>query len=299
MTSAFAVVAAIASLAAIPSGLAQAQEAPPAPVEHLPSPERAESSQSPAAPQLAPAVIGRAGENAVRQAEDAFGFSVGRETLGLYSSANVRGFSPLKAGNVRIEGLYFDPYITLIQRLRQSTSIRVGLSAQGYPFPSPTGIVDYSFRKPGDVATLSVLASGDSYGNAGIEADGAVPLSRMLSLGSGAQGSRNGFYNGTNSWSHNEAVSLRWRPSPDIEILPFWARSQVYNDEGGPVYIPAGPYLPPPIPRRRYDGPGWNDYNSVGGLQGLLAAISPWRDWTVRAGLSGRSTATVRPSHTC
>ncbi len=285
MKRAFVAAAVVAGLTAIPSAPAQVQEAPPAPIGRLPPPERLGPPQPPAAPSLAPTITGRAGENAVRQAEDAFGYSVGRETLGLYSSSNVRGFSPFKAGNVRIEGLYFDPYITLIQRLRQSTSIRVGLSAQGYPFPSPTGIVDYSFRKPGDVATLSVLTSGDSYGNAGIEADGAVPLSRTLSLGFGAQGSRNGFYNGTTSWSHNEAVSLRWRPSPDIEILPFWARSQVYDDEAGPVYIPAGPYLPPPIPRRRYDGPGWNDYNSVGGLQGILATVSPWRDWTVRAGL--------------
>lgn len=277
MTRAFAAAAVVAGLTAIPSPGARAQEVPSAPVEHLPSPAQTE-------PQPV-AITGRAGENAVRQAEDAFGYSVGRETLGLYSSSNVRGFSPFKAGNVRIEGLYFDPYFTLIQRLRQSTSIRVGLSAQGYPFPSPTGIVDYSFRKPGDVATLSVLANGDSYGNAGIEADGTLPLSRTLSLGFGAQGSRNSFYDGTSSWSHNEAMSLRWRPSQDLEILPFWARSQVYDDEAGPIYIPAGPYLPPPIPRRRYDGPAWDDFDSVGGLQGILATASPWREWTVRAGL--------------
>ena len=54
-----------------------------------------------------------------------------------------------------------------------------------------------------------MLANGDSYGNAGIEADGALPLSRTLSLGFGAQGSHNSFYDGTSSWSHNEAVSLR------------------------------------------------------------------------------------------
>ncbi|WP_082448428.1 MULTISPECIES: TonB-dependent receptor [unclassified Sphingomonas] len=232
-----------------------------------------------------PTPPGRAGENAVRQAEDAFGFSVGRESLGLYSSANVRGFSPFAAGNVRIEGLYFDPFLTLIQRLRQSTSIRVGLSAQGYPFPSPTGIVDYSFRKPGDAKSLSILVSGDSYGNAGLELDGSLPLSPTLSLALGAQGSRTSYADGTHNRSHNEAASLRWRPSPDIEVIPFWARSQVIDDEAGPTYIPAGPYLPPPIPRRRYDGPAWSDYNSVGGLQGVLATLSPWRDWRIRAGL--------------
>lgn len=229
---------------------------------------------------------GRAGENAVTQAEDAFGFSVGRESLGLYSASNVRGFSPFAAGNVRIEGLYFDPFITLVQRLRRSTSIRVGLSAQGYPFPSPTGIVDYSFRKPGDDASLSTLVSADSYGNASVEADAALPLiSGRLSLGLGATGLRNDFYNGTDSWSHNEAISLRWRPSETIEIIPFWARSQVYDDEAGPIYVPAGAYLPPKVERRRYDGPRWADYNSIAGLQGLLVSIAPAEHWGVRAGL--------------
>lgn len=92
---------------------------------------------------------GRSDENAVRQAQDAFRTSVGRETIGLYSASSVRGFSPVAAGNARIEGLYFDQVWTLTPRIRRAASIRVGLSAQGYPFPAPTGIVDYSFRKPG------------------------------------------------------------------------------------------------------------------------------------------------------
>lgn len=247
---------------------AQVQEVPPPPAEpvHAPSPERVEQAPDaavaqptpPVPPTSTPQVQGRAAENAVTQAEDAFGFSVGRETLGLYSSSNVRGFSPFAAGNVRIEELYFDPFLTLIVRLRQSTAIRVRLSAQGYPFSSPTGIVDYSFRKPGGTASLSMLASGDSYNNFGIEADGVLPTDgERLSLGIGVQASRNDFYNGTDSYSHNQGVSLRWRPTDAIEILPFWARSQVYDDEAGPIYIPAGPYLPPRIERQRYDGPRW------------------------------------------
>lgn len=280
------------------SSLPQSQEPEPStagrPV-HVPQTERAEpepsatepeASRPPASPITAAApAVGRTAENAVRQAEDAFGFSVGRESLGLYSSQNVRGFSPFAAGNVRIEGLYFDPFLTLITRLRQSTAIKVGLSAQGYPFPSPTGIVDYAFRKPGDEPSLSLLVSGDTYRNAGAEVDVAVPLAPGLSLGLGANGSRNDFYNGTTSWSHQEAVSLRWRPNDAVEIIPFWSRSEVADDEAGPTYVPAGAFLPPHIGRRRFDGPRWADYNSVGGLQGLLATVSPARDWQVRLGL--------------
>lgn len=50
----------------------------------------------------------RSRENAIAAAEDAFGTSIGRETIGLYDSGSVRGFSPTTAGNVRVEGLYFD-----------------------------------------------------------------------------------------------------------------------------------------------------------------------------------------------
>ncbi len=47
----------------------------------------------------------RADENAVEAADDAFGTSVGNEKIGLYSASDVRGFSPVNAGNIRIEGL--------------------------------------------------------------------------------------------------------------------------------------------------------------------------------------------------
>ncbi|BAI96741.1 hypothetical protein Sj15T_11970 [Sphingobium sp. TA15] len=52
----------------------------------LPVESWAQDSAPPAVP------AGRADENAVRQAEDAFGTTIGRETIGIYSSSSVRGF---------------------------------------------------------------------------------------------------------------------------------------------------------------------------------------------------------------
>ncbi|WP_313036067.1 hypothetical protein, partial [Massilia alkalitolerans] len=153
---------------------------------------------------------GRADENVMRQAEDAFGTSVGRETIGLYNSSSVRGFSPVAAGNARIEGLYFDQVWGLTPRIRRSTNIRVGISAQGYPFPAPTGIVDYSFRKPGDRARLALVTGGDSYGGAYVEADGELPLAPSLNLGIGTAAGSNEYPNGTDSRYRNAALSLRW-----------------------------------------------------------------------------------------
>ena len=51
----------------------------------------------------------RAAENAVTDADDAFGISVGLESAGIYTDRDTRGFSPLDAGNARIDGIYYDP----------------------------------------------------------------------------------------------------------------------------------------------------------------------------------------------
>jgi len=69
----------------------------------------------------------RSDDNAVTQAEDAFGFAVGRESLGIYNAGNTRGFSPTAAGNVRIDGLYFDPVFGLPSTLVNNVSINARL----------------------------------------------------------------------------------------------------------------------------------------------------------------------------
>lgn len=230
-------------------------------------------------------VQGRAEENAMRQAEDAFGTSVGRETIGLYNSSSVRGFSPIAAGNARIEGLYFDQVWGLSSRIRRSTNIRVGISAQGYPFPAPTGIVDYSFRKPGDAARLALVTGGDSYGAAYAELDGEAPLSHGLSLGYGGALGTNEYPNGTDSRYRNAALSLRWRPVAALELVPFWHRSETYDDEKAPSYLPRGSALPPRIERRRFNGPEWADYRTTAMNGGLLATLGAGQGWMVRGGI--------------
>ncbi len=234
----------------------------------------------------APAVAqDRSTENAVTQAEDAFGTSIGNEDVGIYNSNDVRGFSPTRAGNVRVEGLYYDQVWALTSRLRRSTTIRIGISAQGFPFPAPTGVVDYALRKPGQDARLSVVSSVNSYGGGSLELDAVVPLGETLSLGAGVGLYRNEFFNGTNSKQHVEGVSLRWTPSPDVEIMPFWSRSDIYDDTIGPLYTPAGPYLPPRVERRRFNGPKWTIYEGAASTYGGIGRIDLSPDWQLRAGI--------------
>ena len=106
-----------------------------------------------------PAVAQRAAENAVATADDAFGSTVGTEKSGIYDDNDVRGFSPVRAGNLRIEGIYFDQQAGLTGRVRAGSRIRVGIAALDYPFPAPSGIIDYQLRPSGDnfVASLALL----------------------------------------------------------------------------------------------------------------------------------------------
>lgn len=260
-------------LAASLTAAVHAQEAPPVtppPAEEAPAPNEQRRSD----------------ENAIRAAEDAFGTSIGRETIGLYSSQNIRGFSPISAGNARIEGLYFDQVWGMTSRIRRSTNVRVGISALGFPFPAPTGIVDYSFRTPGREASLGLAAGVDSYGAAFVEGDAVVPLSgERLAVGVGGAGYYESYYNGTQGYYHNTAVSLRWTPVDAIEIVPFWHRSEGYGDEAGPIFIPAGNGLPPPVKRRRFLGPEWATYRGSAFNYGAFATIRPATGWTLKAGL--------------
>jgi hypothetical protein len=76
----------------------------------------------------------RVDENAIVQAQDAFGITVGDEEIGLYSAGDARGFSPKDAGNLVIEGLYYDQQTyEPTARIIEGSVLRVGLSAQSYP----------------------------------------------------------------------------------------------------------------------------------------------------------------------
>jgi iron complex outermembrane recepter protein len=233
----------------------------------------------------APAGAQRAEENAVKEAEDAFGVTIGRETLGLYASDSVRGFSPTAAGNARIDGLYFDQVWAPNSRIQRTTTIRVGPSTQGFPFPAPTGIVDHALKKPGAERSTSVLLSADEWGGRSIEADGVLPLpDQALSIGLGASGRAYEYPNGTDSSYHNLGATVRWMPTAHLEIMPFGVRSEGGDDEEGPIYVPAGSYLPPRMPERQFDGPEWVDYEGVASNYGVLADYRPNDRWQARFG---------------
>lgn len=231
-----------------------------------------------------PAHAQRASENAVTAANDAFGTTVGNESVGIYSTFDVRGFSPLQAGNVRIDGLYFDKVGDENDRIQESSRIKVGIAAQGYAFPAPSGIVDYSLRTPGNAGNLSVLGEGDSAGFYTLQLDGAAPLGRKLSLGGGIGLNRGVFPDGGNNYEGEIGVLAKWQPLPDLEIIPFWARKDTYVQKDGQAYEPSSDFLPSPVPPRHFYGPAWATGRDFSVNYGAVVHYT-WASWSVGLGL--------------
>jgi iron complex outermembrane recepter protein len=227
----------------------------------------------------------RAGENAVAQASDGFGMSVGHERIGIYSSFNVRGFSPILAGNARIDGLYFDQVTQLNSRLQASSQIRVGIAAQGYAFPAPTGVVDYTLRVPDGADHLSTLTEADTRGEGSAEFDGATRIADSLSLGGGVGFFRPEDASGFSAYLMSEGMLARWTPLPGLEIMPFWSRSDFYDAHTNQNYVPAGPFLPTPNPGRHFLGPDWAINREFDSNYGTLARYRLAEGWEFRGGI--------------
>jgi iron complex outermembrane recepter protein len=230
-----------------------------------------------------PALAQRANENAVASAQDAFGTSVGNERVGLYSPGSARGFSPVQAGNVRINGMYFDYQADLNQRLISGSNVRVGLTAQGYPFPAPTGVADFSLRLPGSEAVASTVVGIGPFGGPRLEVDAQLPVTETLGVAAGVGVNDQELYYGGDQQVRTAAVIARWRPAESVEIIPFWSMQDESGMEAPPLIFTGGAYLPPQIERRRYFGPEWAQNAGQDFNYGLLSTLSSG-DWTLRGG---------------
>jgi len=226
----------------------------------------------------------RAAENAVTQADDAFGQIVGNERTGLYSDGEVRGFSPVAAGNVRLDGLYFNQTSRLSARLIRGSTIRVGLTAQNYPFSAPTGVQDYALRTPGEAAVLSLSMGRGPFEGGYLEVDGQSPvIDGRLHVGGGVAFRREANAPGDTGDYLSAAAIGRWR-STRAEVKVFWSGVRWNDDYAAPFVYPAEPVLPQAFERRFYGQP-WAQTKGFARNYGLIADVRPWRDGLVRLGL--------------
>ncbi len=241
-----------------------------------------------------PAWAQRAGENAVTEAEDAFGASVGNESIGLYSSQDIRGFSAIEAGNARIDGLYFDQKAPPTARIRLGSTIRVGPSAQSYPFPAPTGVVDYRLREARDRRIISVIAGTGTHWGPYVEVDALLPLTGTLGLAAGIGVQRDERLDGSAADFRSYGATLTWQPTPALKVRPFFGRFDSADDEAAPTIFTAGAFLPPEVERRRFYGQDWADTRGYAQNYGVSVRWRPEGSWSVDAGLFNSTSAQAR-----
>lgn len=212
-------------------------------------------------------------------AQDAFGTSVGDETIGLYSGSDVRGFSAFAAGNVRIEGLYFDLQGFPVDQVEAGSSIRVGIAALGYPFPAPTGIVDLALRRAGDKPVVSARAGFGQYFGPLASVDAALPLTGSLGVNAGVSAELQEYLSGGDPWFLRYGTVARWRPARGLELTGFFSRYDYGDEEIGPIIFTAGRFLPPKYQRRRFFGQEWSEWAGHAQTYGAIAKLErgPWR----------------------
>jgi iron complex outermembrane recepter protein len=230
----------------------------------------------------------RAEDNAATAADDAFGTTVGNQTIGLYSPTNARGFSPMQAQNLRIEGLYYDQQPTMAdQYLFSGSDVRVGITAQTYPFPSPTGIVDYKLRSPGDTALVSGVLIRGPLSWASLEVDSQIPLIKdALSAGLNVAAFHNFDYTFAQK-STGQAISLilRFRPTSGIEIVPFFG--YVHNNEHQELpNVYAGGIEPLPLfNEQKLTAQNWSSWGWDTTTAGIIGRAALSNVWSLKLGL--------------
>ena len=235
-----------------------------------------------------PAAAQRTDDNAVTAASDAFGVTVGFQTIGLYSPTNVRGFNPAQAENLRIEGLYYDQQLTYSNPFLFSRSdMRVGIAAQSYSFPSPTGIVDYKLRTPGDAALVSVLLTRGPLNMATAEIDAQYPLVKdLLSVGVSLADWNNFDYNySRTSGSLGFSLLLRIRPDARSEIVPFVGYTHNGEHQELPCVYANGLNPLPMFNEQHLAAQDWTSWGWNQLTAGVIARSALGISWRLAAGV--------------
>ncbi len=235
----------------------------------------------------------RTSENAVTASGDAFGRSVGNERIGLYNVEDVRGFNPVDAGNARIEGLYFDQQDRVPNRLIDGNTIRVGITAQRYPFPAPTGIVDYPLTLAGSKQEASVELERGPYGGFAGSLEVKIPVAKAFGVAGGIGWRNQVRPEGGKNRFRNFGITLAWRPYEGALIAPFFGGYTNRDDDARVVLFPTSNDLPR-VPRERFLGQSWADRDYVSRTGGAVAKL-PLGPVRIEAGLfrSNRKTERV------
>jgi len=232
-----------------------------------------------------------AADNPVTAADDAYGLTLGLESVGLYNPGLVRGFNPQVAGNVEVDGLYFDQQGGLSGRVVEGSTIRVGVSEIGYAFPAPTGIVDYDLRHPGgDTPSATVIANVGPFDGWGVSLDGSLPLAGKdlvvpLGVSTGVSDQTPfGPYPGYTARQSSAGATPIWSPNDRLTVRAIFDWQQTTAAKTLPIFFTAGDFLPPAM-TKGYFGQNWAQArNTTTNLGGLVSAQLT-DVWQLKAGI--------------
>ena len=232
-----------------------------------------------------------ASDDPVAAANDGFCLTLGLESIGLYGPGFVRGFNPQTAGNVRIDGLYFDQQGPLSNRVVEGSTIRIGVSEIGYAFPAPTGIVDYDLRHSGNgTPGATIVASAGPFQAHGVSVDGSLPLDSQLQLPMGAsyQISAQTPFGGPNPGYTSTVVNVgatpQWKPNDRLTFRGIFDWTRTTNAKTLPIVLTAGDFQPPETPRGYY-GQNWAEGRSLAENFGGIVTAQLSREWSLAAGI--------------
>ncbi|MBN9555776.1 MAG: TonB-dependent receptor, partial [Alphaproteobacteria bacterium] len=123
-----------------------------------------------------------------------------------------------------------------------------------------------------------------TFGYNTLQLDGTIPVTETLSAGGGIGYNRNISPGGGDNYEGNIGVLLRWRPTPNLEFLPFWSRKDTYSAKDGEVYEPEGSLLPSPFPQHHFFGPIWARGQDFSINYGGVLSYS-FSSWVMRLGI--------------
>ncbi len=193
-------------------------------------------------------------DDVVRQASDAFGVRIGTESFGLYSESFARGFSLQAAGNYRLDGLFYVPTVTPTSSTVDSSTVRVGLAALPFDFPSPSGVIDYSLRGPSISPFFTVRAGVNSYQSPYLSSDFSVG-SEAFGVAGGVELNPNANYNdGTKGDLHSFGLVPQWKLGERTQLRGLIGGTR-WRYNGDTAYVLKGSALPPKLDRFERLGP--------------------------------------------
>ena len=220
-------------------------------------------------------------DSAVANAGDAFGERVGMEQVGLYDEGQVRGFSLEGTGAYRIDDSYFVRAIFLPDPVLDGVSVRVGVNAARLEYPSPSGVVNYRLRDPGDASSLVMTAGVRPH------MTGYLDMRANWVSEDGEFGLVAGFMarpdvtwdGGTNGQAYDMGAVGRWRPNDRLQVRAFvsYARRDYDGDYG---VMPVDDALPPDAPKLKHLGPLWGEAKIDHWNMGVLSSARVG-DWTL------------------